>query len=747
MTYPHILIVDDDAALLRALPEAIHLRMDAIHVDTCDAALAALERIAATDYDAIVSDIKMPGMDGLALLERIHTLRPETPTLLITGHGEHDLAIQALRGGAYDFIQKPINRDYFVASLTRAIQVRALKLRVEEQRRALERHALELEETVAERTRELREANAAKDELLLAHNKMLVEVRSANEGLRALQTVTDAALAHLALDKLLPELLGRIRDVLAADTVAILLLTEDGDELYVRAAIGLKMETSTDVRIPIGEGAAGTIAAKREPLILKDMSVAGLAAPVLGEKVHSLVGVPLLVAGRVIGVLHCGTAKPRRFTRDDARLLQLAGDRIALAIEHGRLYAESQEALREQKEARAQVEKLAHEMGRQAAELDAIIEAMADGVYVYDTNANLVRVNERGAAMAGFTLDQMGMPVEDLDILSAPRHLDGTPLAPEEYPVFQALQGRTIAHSRYIIRRPETGEEVAIQNSAAPIRDASGQITGAVVVSGDITALYQLERQKDEFLSIASHELKTPLTSLKGLTQITHRRLARAGLPEAEHLAGMERAIGRMELLVNDLLDISRIESGKLALRMEPVDLAALCRQAAEEQRAATERTILLEMPESPIELEMDVDRIGQVLSNLLSNALKYSPQEESVVLSAWMGDGEAVFSVADRGPGIPAEDLSRIFERFYRAPGVMVQTGSGVGLGLGLYICHEIVERHSGHITVESVPNQGSVFTVALPLVSAHKFASRSVNGLYGAAATSHAAEGLASP
>ena len=166
MSVPHVLIVDDDLALLRALPDALHLRMKELAVDTCDSAQTALDRIASIDYDAIVTDIKMPGMDGLALLTEIRALRPHTPALLITGHGEHDLALQALRGGAYDFIQKPIERDYFVAALARAIQVRQLRRRLEEQQSALEHHAVELERTVEARTYELREANRIKDEFL-----------------------------------------------------------------------------------------------------------------------------------------------------------------------------------------------------------------------------------------------------------------------------------------------------------------------------------------------------------------------------------------------------------------------------------------------------------------------------------------------------------------------------------------------------------------------------------------------------
>jgi two-component system sensor histidine kinase/response regulator len=120
----HVLIVDDDSALLEALPEALRLRLDPIEVDTCDSAVAALERIETQDYDAIVTDIKMPGMDGLALLAQIRERRPSTPTLLITGHGEEDLAARALEGGAYDYISKPIDRDQFIESLKRAIGMR-----------------------------------------------------------------------------------------------------------------------------------------------------------------------------------------------------------------------------------------------------------------------------------------------------------------------------------------------------------------------------------------------------------------------------------------------------------------------------------------------------------------------------------------------------------------------------------------------------------------------------------------------
>ena len=383
MNAPHILIVDDDLALLQALPQALSLRISGIQVDTCDSALEALKQIRACDYDAIVSDIKMPGMDGLALLRKIQEYRPETPTLLITGHGEHDLAVQALRGGAYDFIQKPIDRDYFIAALLRAIQTRQLRRKVLEQQRALELHARSLEEQVQQRTRELVEANAA----------------------------------------------------------------------------------------------------------------------------------------------------------------------------------------------------------------------------------------------------------------------------------------------------------------------------------------------KDEFLSIASHELKTPLSSLKAMTQLLRRQHERTDSNMTAKLKNMERSIRRMEVLVNDLLNTSLIETGMFALRYTRCDLVALCQRLRDEYVMGTDLALVLDVPDKVLEVEVDVDRISQVILNLLSNAQKYSPKGSPITLKVEQIENEGIVSVRDRGVGIPDEMLPHLFERFFRVPGVEVQTGSSVGLGLGLYIARKIVERHGGRITVQSTPGSGSTFSIALPL------------------------------
>jgi signal transduction histidine kinase len=382
---PHILIVDDDPALLQALPHTLALRISGVQADTSASAQGALELIEAHDYDVIISDIKMPGMDGLALLAQIQALRPETPTLLITGHGEHQLAIQALRGGAYDYIQKPLDRDDLVASLQRALQTHQLRRQVKALLLSLELHALSLERLVQQRTRELTEANAA----------------------------------------------------------------------------------------------------------------------------------------------------------------------------------------------------------------------------------------------------------------------------------------------------------------------------------------------KDTFLSMASHELETPLSSLKSRVQLLQRQLAHNTALEVVSigLSDMERSIGRMEGLVQDLLDASLIETNRFVLHRKRCDLVELCRHLIDEFTTGAGPMRTFEALGDPVEAEVDAERMSLVILNLLLHARTSSPKGSPITLTLQQIGYEATLSVRDRGGGIPAELLSHMFEQYYRVPGSEVQDGSSSGMGLGLSITRKLVERHGGHLDVQSSPGQGSVFCIVLPL------------------------------
>ncbi|MBO0796908.1 MAG: DUF4118 domain-containing protein [Ktedonobacteraceae bacterium] len=232
--------------------------------------------------------------------------------------------------------------------------------------------------------------------------------------------------------------------------------------------------------------------------------------------------------------------------------------------------------------------------------------------------------------------------------------------------------------------------------------------------------LEDANQTKDRFLSIASHELKTPITSIRGQAQLAHRRLSKQkSLPD--ELEAVQTALERINnqttrltSLIDELLDVSSIRNGKAELRKRRCDLREVCREVVEDQRLLTDRSILMEMPPDPVNLSIDQDRISQVLVNLVSNAVKYSPEEKPVEVCMQQQPEDVLVCVRDHGKGIPQDQQKRIFETFYRTPDAEASTRQG--LGLGLAISKEIVERHNGQIWCESEPGKGSTFFVKLP-------------------------------
>lgn len=241
-------------------------------------------------------------------------------------------------------------------------------------------------------------------------------------------------------------------------------------------------------------------------------------------------------------------------------------------------------------------------------------------------------------------------------------------------------------------------------------------------VAIDHAQLYQeaqdASRARDQFLAVAAHELRSPLTSMKGFAQLLLRRAARTdgGEQWLTPLQTIDAQVNRVTGLVNRLLDVSRIEEKRLQLEVEPVDLASVTSEAVREVRHATEdHQIILTPSDHPIIVELDRARIEQVLFNLLDNAMKYSPAGTQVVVSTTVKDGSAVVRVRDQGPGIPPEFRTRLFERYVR--GAAAGRSSSEGLGLGLYVAHGIVEAHGGRMWIEDAQGRGSVFAFALPL------------------------------
>ncbi|HEY3042322.1 MAG TPA: ATP-binding protein [Pyrinomonadaceae bacterium] len=409
--------------------------------------------------------------------------------------------------------------------------------------------------------------------------------KQAEERLAALQKITDSALAHLSLDDLLSESLDRIREVLKVDTVAILLLRTEGNELVAWAARGLEEEVELGVRIPVGKGFAGRIVAEVQPIVVDDVSQADIFNPLLRQKgIKSLLGVPLLVEGRPIGVLHVGHRQFAHFAEEDVRLLQLAAYRIALAIENARLYRVEQTA-----------------------------RAAAEGA----------------------------------------------------------------------------------------------------------------NRAKDEFLTLLSHELRTPLTPIIGWVHMMQNGI----LPAAEFskaLSVVDRNAHSLKRLINDLLDMSAILSGKMRLEDLPVPLAGSLSESMESMRSyAFESNVELRLEiadeASDLIIKGDRTRLHQIFSNILDNAIKFSPAGGSVEVKCEANDSEAIITIADQGTGIQPEFLPHIFERFRQADAS--RTRSHGGLGLGLTLVKSLLDAHGGTIEAKSAgAGKGSVFVVKLPRNAAHR-------------------------
>jgi signal transduction histidine kinase len=251
----------------------------------------------------------------------------------------------------------------------------------------------------------------------------------------------------------------------------------------------------------------------------------------------------------------------------------------------------------------------------------------------------------------------------------------------------------------------------------------------------NVLALSEANRQMELFLSLASHELKTPLTSIILGLQMSQQRSQRLAHHIAEGTGDVHALISslqttieaalhqgsRLNGLVNDLLETSSIQAGVLPLQIKPADLIAIVRAAVEEQRwLLPERTIHLHLPQrASLPITADAGRIEQVVTNFLSNALRYSAEDRPVEVGVQIEPQQARIWVRDQGPGLPPEAQAHIWERFYRAPGVEVQSGSGIGLGIGLYISRTIVEQHQGQVGLQSAPGEGSTFWFTLPLRS----------------------------
>lgn len=264
--------------------------------------------------------------------------------------------------------------------------------------------------------------------------------------------------------------------------------------------------------------------------------------------------------------------------------------------------------------------------------------------------------------------------------------------------------------------RDELGNYRWFLNSALPSYDEDGNLKGYLGSCTDITDNKKLSQQKDEFMSIVSHELKTPVTSLKAFTQLLEMKFSTAGDESSSSIMRrMDMQITKLNTLISDLLDITRMDEGKLAFKKEVFSFTALVNETVEElQRISTSHTIVTEIFDNCL-LTADRERTGQVLTNFITNAVKYSPGANKIIVRVTVQDDCVVCAVKDFGIGIEKKKQSRIFSRFYRVEGEKFDTFPG--LGLGLYISAEIIRKQSGKIWFESEPLRGSTFFFSLPV------------------------------
>ncbi|MDP8923879.1 MAG: PAS domain S-box protein [Chloroflexota bacterium] len=253
------------------------------------------------------------------------------------------------------------------------------------------------------------------------------------------------------------------------------------------------------------------------------------------------------------------------------------------------------------------------------------------------------------------------------------------------------------------------GRQINVSVGLTPQMGPLGELSDVALIIRDISERRALERLRHEFLAMASHELRNPVTAIRGYAQLMRRR----GSYSERSVDAIIAQADQLRRLIDDLLLASQIEADRLDLRVAETDLAAEASAAAEDVRA-DRPSLRVEVPPEPLVVPADQQRLRQVLANLLTNAIKYSPDGSEVVLRVVRGDGEALMTVTDRGAGIPPEALPHLFDRFFRAEGAAARAQ---GLGLGLYITRRIVEAHGGRIGVESELGRGSTFTVALPL------------------------------
>jgi PAS domain S-box-containing protein len=430
----------------------------------------------------------------------------------------------------------------------------------------------------------------------------------------------------------------------------------------------------------------------------------------LGTRLGQVVGLPLMYEEELLGVIYLFRTE-YAFTQLDWQFLQGFADQAAIAVRNARLY---------------------QQLEAERSRLATIIENSAHGIMILNAERRILIINQALAAMLGITPNEaIDKPCADVLQLS---NVQGDDLCQSDsQPNFNGDEGLLCEGD---LKRPGGGR-LAVSITYTPAYGEDGSLVNIIANVHDITRFREEEEMKSTFASIISHELKTPVALIKGYAQTLARPDATWDAETArQSLQIIEEEADRLEALINNLLDVSRIQAGGLQLDVDDVDLAVLARKVADVYRLqTTTHQIEADFPQPLPFVRGDEERLRQVLTNLLNNAIKYSPTGGVIRIGGWVEKAEAlnqaprvVLYVADQGIGIPAQELGYIFERFYRVDSTLRRTTAGAGLGL--YLSKAIVEAHGGQIWARSEAGKGTTFFVALPLERTNEVAHVTPDG-----------------
>jgi PAS domain S-box-containing protein len=350
---------------------------------------------------------------------------------------------------------------------------------------------------------------------------------------------------------------------------------------------------------------------------------------------------------------------------------------------------------------------------RMARETEVLVTSVGDGIYGVDAEGRITFVNPSGAGALRFTAEDL-LGRDAHHVFHAPS-ADGTSYPYDGCYIAEAIRSGVVTAAEEDTYVRADGSEFPVEITASPLVD-DDVVRGAVVVFRDVTQRREVDRMKNEFISVVSHELRTPLTSIRGSLDLLVSGVLGELTPRAESIANIAlESSERLTRLINDILDLERIESGARPMNVVTVDaIELLTRSAAEMAAHAGSAGVRVEVGPSAGRVRADVDRIVQTLTNLLGNAIKFSAEGQQVVVDSVVEDGQVVFRVRDEGRGIPADKLEAIFQRFEQVDSSDARQSGGTGLGLA--ISRGIVERHGGRIWAESRPGAGATICFTLP-------------------------------